>query len=60
MGDKLNGTVYTRDLELMSAEHKLGVININGRMDITNNFANLTILPLRPPEGQLVFLVGLI
>jgi len=57
MGNKLNGTVYTRDLELMSAEHKLGVLNINGRINVINNIANMEHLNVSA-SGGIVALSG--
>lgn len=52
MDNKLNGTIYTRDLEVMSAEHKLGVLNINGRINVANNFANMDHLSVSASGGM--------
>jgi hypothetical protein len=59
MSDKLNGTIYTKGLELMSSEHKLGVINVNGRMNITNNFVNLDHMNITAAGGAVNLSGGL-
>jgi len=58
MDNKLNGTLYTRDLELMSAEHKLGVLNINGRIDLVKNFADMDHLNILASGGTVALSGG--
>jgi len=59
MGDKLNGSIYTKELELMTAEHKIGVLNINGRINIINDFANMDHLNITASGGTATFSGGL-
>ena len=38
---KLNGSLYVRELELLSSQHKLGTMNMSGRINIANNIASM-------------------
>lgn len=40
-GNKLKGTIIPKDVEIMTAEQKLGGVVLGGRINVDNNFAKL-------------------
>ncbi|MFH1223146.1 MAG: translocation/assembly module TamB domain-containing protein [Pseudomonadota bacterium] len=52
---KLRGTIIPRDFEIMTAEQKLGILGLNGRIDVSNSIADLNNLNATASGGVVNF-----